>query len=225
MNASDHPDPVTPDILLRAYCSGLFPMAEDAEDEHLHWFDPRERGIFPLDAMVVSRSLAKKIRAAPYEISADRDFAQVLSACASSAPGREKTWINKRIVKVFHKLHELGYGHSIEAWRDGELVGGLYGLAIGGAFFGESMFHRATDASKICLIHLVARLRRGGFLLLDAQFLTPHLESLGAIEISRADYRRRLSAALHIDGDFHALDAQAWDPETILALARPTPDR
>ena len=214
-------EPITPRILLRAYAAGLFPMAEDAEDEHLHWFDPRQRGIFPLDGLIVSKSLAKTIRARRFEIKVDHDFAAVLGHCAQSRPGREKTWINHRIAGLFGELFEMGFVHTVEAWRDGEMVGGLYGLAIGGAFFGESMFHRATDASKVCLTYLFARLRRGGYSLLDAQFITPHLESLGAIEISRADYRRRLDAALPIHGDFRALDACEDAPETILAWARP----
>ena len=148
------PDPVTPRILLRAYAVGLFPMGEDEGDDHLHWFDPHERGIFPLDGLIVSKSLAKRLRAAPFQITADKDFEGVLARCAESWPGREKTWINGRIANLFRELFALGFAHSIEAWRDGDLVGGLYGLAMGGAFSGESMFHRATDASKLCLVHL-----------------------------------------------------------------------
>ena len=213
------PEPITPRILLRAYAAGLFPMAEDAEAEYLHWFDPRERGIFPLDRLIVSRSLAKTIRARKFDIGVDTNFDAVLAGCAASRPGREKTWINGTIAVLFRELFDLGFVHTVEAWRDGELVGGLYGLALGGAFFGESMFHRAADASKVCLTYLVARLRFGGFSLLDAQFVTPHLESLGAVEITRAEYRRRLDAALAIEGDFHALDARTA-PEAILDLAR-----
>ncbi len=216
---SNKSDPITPEILLRAYAAGLFPMAEDADDEHLHWCDPRERGIFPLDGFVVSKSLAKAVRQNKYQIRLDRDFDAVLAACAASRPGREKTWINDRIKNLFRQLFDLGFAHTVEAYEDGELVGGLYGLALGGAFFGESMFHTAVDASKICLTYLVARLRYGGFQLLDTQFLTPHLESLGAVEITRADYRHRLDAALQVRGDFRALDPQA-DPSVILALAR-----
>jgi leucyl/phenylalanyl-tRNA--protein transferase len=215
-------DPVTPRVLLRAYAVGLFPMGEDAKDDHLHWFDPQERGIFPLDGLQISKSLAKAIRAAPYEIKADSDFNGVLAGCAESRPGREKTWINGRIANLFRELFVMGFAHSVEAWRDGELVGGLYGLAMGGVFFGESMFHRATDASKICLVNLVARLNCGGYRLLDAQFVTPHLQSLGAIEISRDDYRQRLSAALRVQGEFFALDKTDRSPATILRLARPS---
>jgi leucyl/phenylalanyl-tRNA--protein transferase len=213
-------DPITPSVLLRAYAAGLFPMAEDAEDEHLHWFDPRERGIFPLDRLILSKSLAKTIRAEKFEIRVDHDFDAVLAQCAVSRPGRDRTWINRRIARLFGQLFDMGHVHTVEAWQDGNLVGGLYGLSLGGAFFGESMFHSVTDASKVCLVHLVARLNCGGFRLLDAQFVTPHLESLGAIEISRHDYRRRLDAALLVDSNFRALDALDGAPQTILAWAR-----
>jgi leucyl/phenylalanyl-tRNA--protein transferase len=213
------PEPITPRILLRAYAAGLFPMAEDAEAEYLHWFDPRERGIFPLEGLIVSKSLAKTIKAQKFDIRVDANFDAVLAGCAESRPGREKTWINRRIATLFRELFEMGFVHTVEAWRGDELVGGLYGLALGGAFFGESMFHRATDASKVCLAYLVARLRFGGFSLLDTQFVTPHLESLGAIEITRAEYHGRLESALAIEGDFHALDARAA-PEAVLDLAR-----
>jgi leucyl/phenylalanyl-tRNA---protein transferase len=215
----EKPEPITPQILLRAYAAGLFPMGEDEGDEALSWYDPRERGIFPLEGLIVSKSLTKTIRARKFEIRVDSDFDRVIAACAESKPDREKTWINRSIVLLFRELFDMGFAHTVEAWRDGELVGGLYGLTLAGAFFGESMFHRATDASKVCLVHLVARLRRGGFSLLDAQFITPHLQSLGAIEIPRADYRRRLDAALRRRGDFNLLDADA-PPEAILALVR-----
>lgn len=217
---STKPEPITPRLLLRAYAAGLFPMAEDAEDEHLHWFDPRERGIFPLDGLIVSKSLAKTIRAKKFEIRVDHDFNAVIAACAESRPGRERTWINRAIAGLFRDLFDMGFVHCVEAWREGQLVGGLYGLTLGGAFFGESMFHRATDASKVCLTYLVARLRRGGYSLLDAQFVTPHLASLGAIEISRGAYRRKLDAALEIQGDFHLLDPLAA-PDEVLGLANP----
>lgn len=220
MSLSKNSDPVTPQILMRAYAAGLFPMAEDAGDEHLHWFDPERRGIFPLDGLIVAKSLAKTIRARKFEIRVDSDFDGVLAGCAASAPGRDKTWINQRIAALFRALFDMGRVHTVEAWRDGELVGGLYGMALGGAFFGESMFHRATDASKVCLTYLVARLRRGGFALLDTQFVTPHLESLGAIEISRRDYRHRLEAALILPADFSALDRRPAAPEDILRYAQ-----
>ncbi|WP_374547882.1 leucyl/phenylalanyl-tRNA--protein transferase [Rhodoblastus sp.] len=216
---SPKPEPITPRLLLRAYASGLFPMAEDAGDDALFWFDPSERGIFPLDGLIVSRSLARTIRGETFEIRIDSDFEGVIAGCAESRPGREKTWINKTIAALFRELFETGFVHTVEAWRDGQLVGGLYGLALGGAFFGESMFHRATDASKVCLTYLVARLRMGGFALLDAQFITPHLASLGAVEIARADYRRRLEEALTRQSDFTLLDPKAT-PEAVLTWAR-----
>ncbi|MBB4196374.1 leucyl/phenylalanyl-tRNA--protein transferase [Rhodoblastus sphagnicola] len=216
---SSESDAITPEILLRAYAAGLFPMADDADDDDLSWFDPSRRGIFPLDGFCVSKSLAKAIKGRGFDIRVDSDFFGVLAGCAESKPGREKTWINRRIAELYGALFAQGYVHTVEAWRDDVLVGGLYGVAIGGAFCGESMFHRATDASKICLTYLVARLKRGGFSLLDTQFITPHLASLGAVEISRAAYRRRLRAALQAPGDFAALAADA-PPETILELAR-----
>jgi leucyl/phenylalanyl-tRNA--protein transferase len=210
---------ITPELLLRAYAAGLFPMADDAQDEDLSWYDPQRRGVFPLDGLKISRSLAKAIRSDAFEIRVDSDFFGVLAGCAESRPGREKTWINRRIAELYGTLFLHGYVHTVEAWRGGELVGGLYGVALGGAFMGESMFHRATDASKVCLAHLAARLNFGGFTLLDTQFITPHLASLGAVEISRAAYHRRLRAALQVQADFAALAADA-PAETILALAR-----
>lgn len=194
-------------------------MAEDAADEELHWCDPRRRGVFPLNGLIISKSLAKTLRSRKFEIRIDHDFAGVIAACAQSAPGRESTWINARIVDLYAQLFAMGFVHTVETWRDGELVGGLYGVSLGAAFFGESMFHRATDASKLALAHLVARLNFGRFRLLDAQFTTPHLISLGAIEISRGEYRRRLAIALQSHGDFAALPESAA-PETILQLAR-----
>jgi leucyl/phenylalanyl-tRNA---protein transferase len=189
---------ITPDLLIRAYSIGLFPMAEDREAEHLFWVEPDERGIFPLDALKVSRSLAKSVRSDRFEVRADGDFEAVMRACAE----RDKTWINAQILKLYCELHRAGRAHSVEVHEEGALVGGLYGVSLGAAFFGESMFHRATDASKVALVHLAARLKLGGYRLLDAQFLTPHLATLGAIEISRAEYRRRLEPALAAKADF-----------------------
>ena len=186
------PFELTPEILLRAYSIGLFPMAEDRDAAHLFWVEPEERAVFPLAALKVSRSLAKTVRADVYEVKTDTDFGAVIDACAN----RDKTWINAEIRRIYCDLHDLGHAHSVECYQDGALVGGLYGVSLGAAFFGESMFHTARDASKVALVHLVARLKMGGYQLLDAQFLTPHLASLGAVEISRAEYRRRLSAAL-----------------------------
>jgi leucyl/phenylalanyl-tRNA--protein transferase len=213
---------ITAEMLLRAYAAGLFPMAEDADDDDLHWYDPKRRGIFPLDGFIVAKSLAKAIKAEKFEIRVDYDFYAVLAGCAESRPGREKTWINGRIAQLYGELFDRRFVHSVEAWQDGVLVGGLYGVALNGGYFGESMFHRATDASKICLTYLVARLNRGGFTLLDTQFITPHLASLGAVEISRADYRLRLRNALQTAADFTALDREQPTPKRILELARGT---
>lgn len=196
------PTPLDPALLLRAYASGLFPMSEGAEDPELFWVDPEMRGIFPLDGLRVSRSLAKTVRSGRFEVRTDSDFDGVIAACAETAAGRPNTWINATIRGAYGALFAHGYVHTVEVYRDGALVGGLYGVSLGGAFFGESMFHRATDASKVALVHLVARLRVGGYALLDAQFVTPHLATLGAIEVSRRNYRRRLATALAIDGAF-----------------------
>jgi leucyl/phenylalanyl-tRNA---protein transferase len=193
---------ITPDILLRAYSIGLFPMAESAEDQNLFWIDPEARGVFPLDGMIVSRKLARIIRSDRFEVRIDHDFEAVIDACASVGEGREKTWINHRIKKLYGQLFELGRVHTVEAWRDGVLAGGLYGVALGGAFFGESMFHRQRDASKVALVHLAGRLVAGGFSLLDTQFVTPHLQSLGAIEVSKEAYRIMLTDAVAQKGDF-----------------------
>ena len=199
------PPAITPQILLRAYAIGLFPMAEGADDPSLFWLDPEQRGVFPLDGMVVSRSLGKALRQDRFEVVVDRDFDAVLEGCAAPAPDRPETWINDQIRSLYRQLFDAGYAHTVEAYRDGELVGGLYGVALGAAFFGESMFHRRTDASKICLLHLAARLRAGGYRLLDTQFVTPHLATLGAVEVPRARYRKRLAEAVKRPGG-----AQAW---------------
>jgi leucyl/phenylalanyl-tRNA--protein transferase len=205
---------ITSEILLRAYSIGMFPMAEDRDAAHLFWLEPEQRGIFPLDGLVVSRSLAKTVRSDVYEVRANRDFEAVMKGCAD----RDRTWINADILRLYCELHELGHAHSVEAYRDGELVGGLYGVSLGAAFFGESMFHSARDASKVALVHLVARLRLGGYRLLDAQFVTPHLASLGAVEISRLEYRRRLAPAIEIGADF-----AAWPPSRPMRGAEALP--
>ena len=193
---------ITSDILLRAYSIGLFPMAESAEDQNLFWVDPEIRGIFPLDGLIISKSLAKAIRSDRFEVKLDYDFDAVIDACAATSEGRDKTWINRRIKLLYRQLFDIGRVHTVETWCDGALVGGLYGVQLGAAFFGESMFHRKTDASKVALAHLAARLRRGGFSLLDAQFVTPHLASLGAIEVSKEAYRRLLAEAMSRPADF-----------------------
>jgi leucyl/phenylalanyl-tRNA--protein transferase len=193
---------LTPDLLLRAYAAGIFPMSESADDPEIFWVEPHKRGIFPLDAFHVPRRLARTVKAEPFEVVCDRDFDGVIDGCAEPAPGRETTWINPTIRRLYGALFERGHVHTVECWRDGRLVGGLYGVALKAAFFGESMFSRETDASKVALVHLVARLRRGGFRLLDAQFITPHLARFGAIQISRRDYQRRLANALSVDADY-----------------------
>jgi leucyl/phenylalanyl-tRNA---protein transferase len=196
---------LTPDILLRAYACGIFPMAEGPDDPALHWYEPKRRGIMPLEAFHVSRSLAKRVRSDVFEVVADRDFDAVISACAAPAAGRENTWINRTIRSLYGELFGIGHCHTVEAYADGRLVGGLYGVSLGRAFFGESMFHLMTDASKVALVHLVARLRRGGYRLLDAQFVTRHLQGFGAIEIDRVLYQTLLAQALEAKPD-----ADAW---------------
>jgi leucyl/phenylalanyl-tRNA--protein transferase len=187
---------LTPELLLRAYAAGIFPMAEAADDPEVFWVDPEQRGILPLDGFHLPRRLARTLRREVFDVRCDEAFEAVVRGCAGPAPDRPKTWINEEIVRLYAALHRLGFAHSVETWRDGELVGGLYGVALGAAFFGESMYSRATDASKVALAQLVARLRLGGFRLLDAQFVTEHLQQFGAVEISRAQYHRRLTAAL-----------------------------
>ncbi len=193
---------LTSDLLLRAYGVGLFPMAETAEDPELFWVDPDRRGVLPLDDFHVPRSLRKTLRHGGFEVTADKAFRAVIAACAAPGPRRRATWINVEIQRLYGELHDRGHAHSIECWQGATLAGGLYGVALGGAFFGESMFSRASDASKVALVHLVARLKRGGFQLLDTQFVTPHLQRFGAIEISRGAYRRRLAVAVRAAATF-----------------------
>lgn len=190
---------LTPELLLRAYAAGIFPMAEAADDPDVFWVDPEQRGILPLDGFHLPRRLARTLRQDIFDVRCDAAFEAVVRGCAEPTPERPKTWINDEIVRLYVALHRLGFAHSVEAWRDGDLVGGLYGVALGAAFFGESMYSRVTDASKVALAHLVARLRLGGFRLLDTQFVTEHLQQFGAIEISRAQYHRLLAAALPIN--------------------------
>ena len=212
---------LTPDLLLRAYTIGLFPMAETAEDPELFWVDPERRGVIPLDTFHVPRSLRKTMKREPFLIQVDRDFFGVLDGCAEITDKRRATWINSEIVRLYGDLHRRGFAHSVECWREGRLVGGLYGVALGGAYFGESMFSRETDASKVALVHLVVRLIRGGFTLLDTQFVTPHLAKFGAVEISRAAYRRQLARALEVNTQFpRMLDAEA---EAILGAMLTSP--
>ena len=193
-------EPLTPETLLRAYAMGIFPMAEDRESEAIFWVDPRRRGILPLEGFHISRSLRRRIRQAPFALTTDTDFAGVVAGCAD----REETWINATIAELYGALFRAGFAHSLEVWEGDALVGGVYGVTLGAAFFGESMFSRRTDASKVALAYLVDRLRRAGFHLFDTQFVTPHLKRLGAQEVSRGEYHRRLVAALGAEADFAA---------------------
>ena len=193
---SKQPD-VTPDMLLRAYSIGLFPMADSADDPELFWVEPEIRGVIPLDGFHVSRSLAKTIRKSHFDIRFNTAFEAVMEGCAAPAPDRPTTWINSKIRALYATLHSMGYAHSVEAWEDGALVGGLYGVSLGSAFFGESMFSRRTNASKICLVHLVERLRAKDFELLDTQFTTEHLKSFGAIDVPKAEYEIMLANAMN----------------------------
>ena len=177
-------------------------MAESADDDEVFWVDPEQRGILPLDRLHVPRRLARTIKQGRYDLTLDRDFAGVIDACAAATPDRPSTWINAAIRDLYNAMHQRGHAHSVETWQDDKLVGGLYGISIRGAFFGESMFSRAADASKVALVHLVSHLRARGFTLLDTQFVTEHLRQFGAIEIPRTEYRRRLQAALARDVSF-----------------------
>ncbi|MCB1382061.1 MAG: leucyl/phenylalanyl-tRNA--protein transferase [Notoacmeibacter sp.] len=191
------------DLLLRAYASGVFPMAEDADDPEVFWVRPEMRGVIPLDGFHVPKSLAKVIRQNRFEIAFDRDFDAVIDACALSREGRQTTWINQSIREAYGVLHRRGHCHTVEAWRDGRLVGGLYGVSLGAAFFGESMFSFETDASKVCLWHLVERLKAQGFRLLDTQFTTDHLKRFGAIDVPRSKYEKMLAEAIEGEADFN----------------------
>ncbi|RKT34832.1 leucyl/phenylalanyl-tRNA--protein transferase [Roseovarius halotolerans] len=189
---SDATAPLTPELLIQAYGAGLFPMSEHRDDPEIFWVDPHFRGILPLDGIHVSRSLARRIRRGGYTVTLDSDFSGVLDACAD----RAETWINAEIRRLYVALHRMGRAHSLEIWQDGELAGGVYGVVLGSAFFGESMFSRRRDGSKLALVHLCDHLRSCGFTLFDTQFITPHLASMGAIEITRAAYRAHLRNAL-----------------------------
>jgi leucyl/phenylalanyl-tRNA--protein transferase len=213
-------EPLDPAMLLKAYAAGIFPMADGRDAPQVYWVEPRKRGVMPLNAFRLSRSLAKTLRSGRFETTADQAFVEVVRLCAEEAENRQSTWINHQIEASVALLHAGGHAHSIETWANGDLVGGLYGVRLGRAFFGESMFSRATDASKVALAHLVARLRVGGFTLLDCQFITPHLASLGAIEIERSDYLAALVSAVTgaVSGDVAA--AGSADTADFFALDR-----
>jgi leucyl/phenylalanyl-tRNA--protein transferase len=199
---------ITPEVLLKAYACGIFPMAESAEDPALYWIEPEKRGVIPLEAFHVPGRLARTVRSDRFEVRINHDFEAVLDGCAEPQPGRARTWINQRIRALYRRLYDIGHCHSVEAYEDGRLAGGLYGVCLGRAFFGESMFHRSRDASKVALVHLVARLKAGDFRLLDTQFVTDHLKTFGAVEVSRRQYHKLLEAALVGEADFGAL---AWN--------------
>jgi leucyl/phenylalanyl-tRNA--protein transferase len=203
---------ITPELIIRAYRAGIFPMAEDAEDEDIFWVSPEMRGIIPLDGFHLSDSLRKAIRKSAFSVRVDTDFEGIIEGCATVGSDRSSTWINQTIRSVYGELFRRGVAHTVEVWDGGDLVGGLYGLAIGGAFFGESMFHRRTNASKMAMAHLVERLTVGEFELLDTQFVTDHLASLGGIEIPRAMYEERLAEALEVKADWNAWDMRALSP-------------
>jgi len=200
---------ITPQVLLKAYAVGIFPMAESADDPGLYWIEPEARGIIPLDGFHLPQRLRRTVGSGRFEIRVDHDFTAVIDGCAGAAIERPKTWINGRIRKLYGELFDRGSCHTVEAWRDGRLVGGLYGIVLGGAFFGESMFSRERDASKVALVHLVARLKVGGFCLLDTQFTTPHLKQFGAIDIDRRVYQELLDEALAERADFYRLPGGA----------------
>ena len=202
---------ITPQVLLKAYAVGIFPMAESAEDPGLFWIEPEERGIIPLDGFHLPRRLRRTIASDKFEVRVDHDFGAVIDACAASVEGRPKTWINARIRKLYGDLFAMGAAHTVETWRDDKLVGGLYGVQLGAEFFGESMFSRERDASKVALVHLVARLKAGGFMLLDTQFTTAHLKQFGAIDIDRRDYQAMLEEAISADAEFYFLGGATSD--------------
>lgn len=210
---------ITPDLLLRAYAVGIFPMAESRDASTVYWIDPERRGVLPLESFHVPRRLRRTVRQGRFEIRVDHDFEGVIEGCATPTADRRDTWINPEIRRLYRALFERGVVHTVECWHDGRLAGGLYGLALGGAFFGESMFSRERDASKVALVHLVARLRRGGFGLLDAQFITEHLEQFGAVEMPRRVYRGLLERALALPARFEPELPEAALSATLTAAA------
>ena len=214
-----HAPRLTPELLLQAYRAGVFPMAERRDDPDLFWVSPDARGIFPLDKFHLPKRLARTVKSDRFTVTIDTAFEDVMRACAAPAPDRDESWINEEILSLYTALHRMGHAHSVECWHGGKLVGGLYGVKIGGAFFGESMFSRERDASKVALAHLVARLKAGGFWLLDAQFITSHLAQFGAIEIPRDAYLALLAAALAREADFYCPAPSGNSGSASLAVA------
>lgn len=214
---------VTPELMLRAYRVGLFPMAETRRGQRLYWLDPEQRGILPLDAFHLPRRLLRTVLSGPYTVTSNEAFGPVIAGCAAAAPGREDTWINPDIERLFQELHRQGHAHSVECWHGDELVGGLYGVSLGSVFFGESMFSRARDASKVALVHLVARMRLGGYTLLDTQFVTSHLAQFGAVEVPRDAYKAMLAGAVQGTACWPAAPPPPDLAAEIRSLARPEP--
>jgi leucyl/phenylalanyl-tRNA---protein transferase len=212
---------ITPELLLQAYRIGVFPMGERRDDPKLYWLDPRLRAVLPLDGFHLPKRLARTVRSGQFEVSADAAFTETMRACAEPRPGHPESWINDPILALYGELFARGHAHSVECRRNGELVGGLYGVSVGAAFFGESMFSRERDASKVALVHLVARLIKGGFRLLDCQFMTEHLRSFGAIEIPRDDFRALLANAVERTADFQR-DLGGVDPCAIVQASTRT---
>jgi leucyl/phenylalanyl-tRNA---protein transferase len=211
---------ITPEVLLKAYAVGIFPMAEAADDPGLYWIEPESRGILPLDRFHVPRRLKRTVTQGVFDIRIDTDFEAVIDGCATAAPGRSKTWINQRIRRLYGELFAMGHCHTVEAWREGRLVGGLYGVRLGAAFFGESMFSRERDSSKVALVHLVARLKIGRFRLLDTQFTTRHLKQFGIIEIDRRHYQRLLDDAIRGNADFYRWDGGATGEDILQSVSQ-----
>ncbi|MCG8509631.1 MAG: leucyl/phenylalanyl-tRNA--protein transferase [Rhodospirillales bacterium] len=214
------PDEITPELLLRAYAAGIFPMAQTRGAGSVFWVDPRMRGVLPLDGFHIPRRLRKLVRKKPFAIRCNTAFERVIAACAEPRPGHPDTWINDQIRRAYTQLHHMGFVHSVECWLEDELVGGLYGVALGGAFFGESMFSRRTNASKVALVHLLARLRLGGYVLLDVQFVTEHLRQFGVIEIPARHYLERLETALKVRAQFPAWMSEADSDSAVESLLR-----
>lgn len=211
---------ITPQVLLKAYACGIFPMAEAADDPALYWIEPQARGILPLTGVHVGKRLQRTIKQDKFEVRIDTDFFGVIGGCGAARAGRETTWINEKIRKLYFDLYDLGHCHTVECWREGQLVGGLYGVALGSAFFGESMFSYETDASKVALVHLAGRLIAGGFTLLDCQFVTEHLRQFGTVEIDRTEFHKLLDTALATVADFNALPKVTGGAEVLDLVKR-----